>query len=215
MKNAIVQIYVDLKKYENSDILPSFDSISEISIKLAKRYAEKVNADYFLLTEPKINFIHPTYERFTLFEDPFWTDTYNNVLYLDCDVFIYNTAPNIFQQYPDNTKFKVCTHWDEYRFGDTSAKFNAGVFMLNKSSKDIMLPHLKYRIDPPYKSHDNDALIDCVEKSNVPVEKMDVMFNAKNYEHAHFCHSWGGTKRKWPDSPHILKAKQEADDAVN
>lgn len=215
MKNAIVQIYVDLNRYDQSNILPSFDDISTVSIKLAKKYAEKVNADYFLITEPKINFIHPTYERFVLFEEAFWTEQYNNILYLDCDVFCYNSSPNIFEMYPDNKTFKVCTHWDTYRFGDTSAKFNAGVFMINKSSRDHMLPFLNYRIDPPFKHHDNDALIKCVEDSKVPLEKMDVMFNAKNYADAHFCHSWGSTKRKWPDSEHIVKAKLEARNDIN
>jgi lipopolysaccharide biosynthesis glycosyltransferase len=215
MKNAIVQIYIDLDRYEKSNLLPKFDDISNISISLAKRYAEKINCDHILITEPTINFIHPTYERFTLFEDEHWTNTYDNVLYLDSDVFIYNDAPNIFEMYPNTDKFKVCTHWDEYRFGNTDAKFNAGVFMLNKKSKDIMLPFLKYKMDPPFKHHDNDALIECVENSNVPVEKMNVMFNAKNYEHAWFCHSWGSTKRKWPDSEHILRARRELENVDN
>ncbi len=86
MKNLIVQIYVDTKKYENPNLLPSFDELSTTSFILAKHYAEEVGADYLLLTDVYINHIHPTYERFRLFEESKWTDEYDQVLYLDSDV---------------------------------------------------------------------------------------------------------------------------------
>jgi len=223
--NAIVQIYIDLNRYGNVNLLPKFDDISNVSIQLTKRYAKKVGADYFLITEPTINFLHPTYERFTLFEDPKWTETYKNVLYLDSDIFIYNNAPNIFEMYPNTSKFKICTHWDEFRikrkYGDLSKSpkqpvgFNAGVFMLNKVSRDIMLPFLDYRKNPPFAQHDNDALVQCVSASGVNVEKMNVMFNAKNYPEAWFCHSWGSAKHKFPDLEHILKARRELNNDLN
>lgn len=223
--NVIVQIYVSLDKYGATNLLPKFDDISNVSIQLAKRYAKKINAEYVLITEPKINFIHPTYERFTLFEDPYWTNNFENVLYLDSDVFIYADAPDIFSMYPTTDKFKICTHWDEFRikrkYGDLEkspkkpAAFNAGVFMLNKKSRDIMLPFLDYKKDPPYPQHDNDALVNCVIKSNVPVEKMNVMFNAKNYPDAWFCHSWGSAKHKFPNLEHIAKARRELNNDNN
>jgi hypothetical protein len=81
MKNIIVQIYISLDKSSGTaPILPAFDELSEVSISLAKKYCNKIGAEHVLITEPFINFIHPTYERFRLFEDPYWTNNYDNVL---------------------------------------------------------------------------------------------------------------------------------------
>ena len=209
MKNLIVQIYVDTKKYENPNLLPSFDNLSETSFTLARQYAKKTNSSYLLLTDAYINHIHPTYERFRLFEDPYWTDNYDNVLYIDSDVFIFNDAPNIFDLYSDNTTFKVCQHYQEFLRGGPPQGFNAGVFMLNKISRDIMLPYLNYRVDPPFPAHDNTALVNCVNESGVAVTVMDARFNAKNATDCYFSHTWGSGKRKKPNMECILKAKAQ------
>ncbi len=211
MKTAIVQIYVSLNHYSSPGIIPSFDELSQTSFSLVKRYAKKYNADYHLLTDPYINYLHPTYERFRLFEEAHWTENYDQILYLDSDVFVYDDSPNIFEIYTSSSTFKVCTHWNTYKYGVKNLGFNAGVFMLNKSSRDKMLPFLNYKLETPPKSHDNDILIDCMEKSNVEVEYMDARFNAKNEGNGtFFCHVWGSGKRKKPDMPCILKAIKEA-----
>lgn len=210
MKNLIVQIYVDTKKYDNPNLLPSFDELSKISFTLAKNYAKKIGVDYVLITDPYINYIHPTYERFRLFEESSWTDEYDNVLYLDSDVFIFQDSPDIFEMYPDLDKFKVCTHWDvvRYRIADDGG-FNAGVFMLNRYSRNQMLPYLKYRLDVPLKSHDNAVLVHCVKSSEVKIQYMDAKFNAKN-DGPWFCHVWGSGKRKKPNMRCITIAKEQA-----
>jgi len=210
MKNLIVQIYVDTKKYENPNLLPSFDELSTTSFTLAKHYAEEIGADYLLLTDAYINHIHPTYERFRLFEESKWTDEYDQVLYLDSDVFIYQGSPNIFEMYPGTDEFKVCTHWSNYRYGVEEKSFNAGVFMMNKYSRNTMLPHLNYKLPVAPVGHDNAVLADCVEKSKVNLKFMDPKFNAKNSEIGFFCHAWGSGKRQSPLLPCIEKAVQEA-----
>ena len=45
MKNLIVQIYVDTKKYENPNLLPSFDELSTTSFELANHYANKIGSN--------------------------------------------------------------------------------------------------------------------------------------------------------------------------
>ena len=182
MKNLIVQIYVDTKKYENPNLLPSFDELSTTSFTLAKHYAEEVGADYLLLTDVYINHIHPTYERFRLFEESKWTDEYD----------------------------QVCTHWSNYRYGVEEKSFNAGVFMMNKYSRNTMLPHLNYKLPVAPVGHDNAVLADCVQKSKVNLKFMDPKFNAKNSEIGFFCHAWGSGKRQSPLLPCIEKAVQEA-----
>lgn len=210
MKNIIVQIYISLDKAsDTAPILPAFDELSKISISLAKKYCNKIKAEHVLITEPFINFIHPTYERFRLFEDPYWTDNYDNILYLDSDVFIFDDAPNIFEYYSNNKTFKVCQHWSEIRYGLVNQGFNAGVFILNKISREIMLPYLNYRVNPPFPSHDNTALVNCVNESGVEVTVMDARFNAKNATDCYFSHTWGNGKRKNPNMECILKAKAQ------
>ena len=217
MKNALVQIYVSLDGYTFPDWIPQSDEISKISILSAKKYAKRIGADHFLLTDPYINFLHPTYERFRLFEQIKWTQEYSQVLYLDSDVFCYQQAPNIFEMYSDTDSFKVCQHWSEYKFAHKGMKhgFNAGVFILTDTAKQKMLPYLNYRIDPPYKYHDNEALAKCVEQSNVKTTEMSALFNAKNYEDGYFCHVWGGAKRRQPNMPCIEKAKKEIQNINN
>ena len=210
MKNIIVQIYISVDKSSDTAPFTAFDELSEISISLAKKYCDKIGAEYRLITEPFINFIHPTYERLRLFEDPWWTDNYDNVLYLDSDVFIFNDAPNIFDLYSDTTTFKVCQHYQDFLRGGGPREFNAGVFMLNKISRDIMLPYLNYRVSPPLESHDNTALINCVNNSGVDVTIMDARFNAKNATNCYFSHTWGAGKRKNPNMECIIKARAQA-----
>jgi hypothetical protein len=210
MKNIIVQSYISLDKFPKTAVYPAFDELSKISISLAKKYCNKIGVEHVLITEPFINFIHPTYERLRLFEDSYWTDNYNNILYLDSDVFIFDDAPNIFEQYPDNTTFKVCQHWSEIRYGLVDQGFNAGVFMLNKISRDKMLPYLNYRVSPPFEAHDNTALVNCVNDSGVDVTVMDARYNAKNATDCYFCHTWGSGKRKKPNMECILKARAQA-----
>ena len=124
-------------------------------------------------------------------------------------MFIFDDAPNIFEQYSNNTTFKVCQHWSEIRHGLVNQGFNAGVFMLNKISRDKMLPYLNYRVSPLFRSHDNEALANCVNNSGVEVTVMDARFNAKNATDCYFSDTWGSGKRKNPNMECILKAKAQ------
>lgn len=215
MKNLIVQIYVNPEKYKNPTLLPKFDDLSKISFTLVQRYAKKIGVDYLLLTDSFINYIHPTYERFRLFEETKWTNEYDQVLYLDSDIFIYEESPDIFKMYPSLNTFKACVHWSFIRKNKPNlGGFNAGVFMLNKSSRDQMLPHLRYRFETPLSHHDNSALVNCVEDSGVNLEYMDGRFNAKNTG-PWFCHAWGSGKRNNPNMECILLAQSQAEKNVN
>lgn len=68
-KNLIVQFFVPAKQYKD----PTYNQIgvndelfkySKISV---EAYAKRIGCDYKLVTEAKINFIHPTFERMDLF----------------------------------------------------------------------------------------------------------------------------------------------------
>ena len=99
MKNLIVQISINKKGWEEEHRLDSqSDEVLRLSHILVKHYAKINNVEYKLITEPKVNFKHPTWERFQLF-DNYWTEEYEHVLYLDTDVFTWPTSPNIFNYF--------------------------------------------------------------------------------------------------------------------
>ena len=131
MKNLIVQIFMDKKGWEEENRLDAqSEQVLFLSNVLVKHYAKKINSDYKLITKPIINFKHPTWERFQLFDDQ-WINNYDNILYLDTDVFTWPEAPNIFELL-DNTAFNIVKHCNNKTYNG-HRMFNAGVFAINKS----------------------------------------------------------------------------------
>lgn len=215
MKNCIVQFHIDSNRYEKPDYndLGVNAKLFEISVKSVKAYAKKINVAYEMISEPRINYIHPTFERFDLFENPAWFERYDNILYLDTDLVVWPDAPDIFSQYPDTTKFKVAedriamkrtASWHENKVKDQrlnefdgntlqNNRFNAGVFMLNKQSASQMAPYCKYR---ELDMDDNCVLIYAMLKSGVQVEKMHWKYNKKNGTDCYFGHAYGQEKFK-------------------
>ena len=140
MKNLIVQVFIDKKGWEHEHRLNAqSDEVLYLSTSLVKNYAKINNADYKLITKPKINFKHPTWERFQFFEDN-WTKNYANILYLDTDVFTWPSSPNIFK-YLKSDCFNVVDHYYKKRFNNLPM-FNAGVFAVNKTSARIMKSYI-------------------------------------------------------------------------
>ena len=103
-KNLVVQFFVPSSKYKD----PTYNQIG-VNEELYKypttsveQYAKNIGADYKLVTKAKINHVHPTFERFDLFFNHKWWETYEHILYLDTDVIVWPSAPNIFKTYPSN-----------------------------------------------------------------------------------------------------------------
>lgn len=225
MKNCVVQFHIPAERFSN----PSYNNIGvneqlmKYSLYSVEQYANRVGADYRLIQQKKINWIHPTFERFDLFFNNEWYDNYDNILYLDTDLIVWPDAPDIFEMYPNNKSFKVCTDRIAQRLipaehekkvkgsaldcfdGNTLRynRFNAGVFMVNRESADCMKKYLDYKnID----LDDNQLLIYAMLKSSVAVEKMDWRFNKKNGTGSWFGHAYGQQKFK-PDYPLLKKAE--------
>jgi len=222
MKNCVVQFYMELEKFPN----PNFAGIKinkellEYSKISAKKYAEKYNHDYILITEPKIKHVHPTFERFDLFLNNTWWDRYSQILYLDTDIICWPDAPNIFEMYRDAETFKVCedrvalsksVNWHKENLQDDILKkytanvlrtrrFNAGVFLLNKNSAEAIKPFLNYKDN---NDNDNALLIHAMLASGVDTEYMDWRFNKKNGENCWFGHAYG--QKKYQENFNMLK----------
>jgi lipopolysaccharide biosynthesis glycosyltransferase len=214
-RNLVVQFFVSVEEYED----PTYNQIgvnkelyrySTISV---EQYAKKIGADYKLMTEPVINWIHPTFERFDLFFNDTWWQQYDNILYLDTDVIVWPVAPDVFKEYPSTMSFKPVydriarknsLSYHKQRAKDTclekfepsilqKKRFNAGVFMLNKTCVKIMKKFLDYK---NLNGDDNEQLIYAMLESNVDVDQMDWRYNKKNGTECYFGHASGQQKFK-------------------
>jgi len=205
MKKCIVQYWIPADKYSQPDYnkLLRNQPLHEISSRSFKKYCAKYNIDYIEINEPKINWIHPTFERFDLWLDEEWWQKYDQILYADSDIFAMPWAPDIFEMYPDNDTFKYChfskienaetqEHFDTFYHGllkkecsleDVRKKgFQPGLFILTKKSRDVMRPWIE-KFKEIGNAHDGEILNWANIKSNVKITKMDEWFNYKN---AHF-----------------------------
>ena len=194
MKTAIVQYYINPALYTDptyNNLLSNVDSLAGISCRSFQSYAEKYGADFHYITQPKLGYRHPTYERFDLWLDPDWWDRYDQILYVDSDVFAIPGAPNIFDQYPDLNTFKVCESaaWQNGRkelkgvLATISLEeqmmygFQTGVFVLNRKVVEQMRPWIAQYQD--IDGHDAHILIWSTVQSQVNIQRMDERFNNK------------------------------------
>jgi hypothetical protein len=226
MKNLVIQYYIDIRKYSQ----PGFNNLKpspmeEYSRHSFKLYCEKFGLEYLRISEPKLGFKHPTWERFDLWVDRSWWDKYDQIMYVDSDVIALPHAPNIFENYQDiDDRLKTCYYpkfrdagaigakhnqrvnplADKYTGEQISQRFvQPGVMILNKQSTQYMLPWVeKYKDVTDDRIDDGMFLNSCIVDSDVPLLDMDRKFNHKNngekfnYDNVYFLHCAGGKKHK-------------------
>ena len=225
MKNLIIQYYIDVNKYSDptyNNLTPSpLESYSSHSFKI---YCQKFGHDYVKISEPKINFQHPTWERFDLWTDRAWWDKYDQIMYVDSDVIALPWAPDIFSvnnnanafKSPWYHKFRNMDKKNEEKYlekfnflrdlpkGSISSKFiQPGVFIVTKNCTKQMLPFVeKYKDITDKDVNDGIFLNYCIAKSGVTTVDLDRKFNHKNngqrmdYKTIYFLHAAGGKKHK-------------------
>ena len=216
MKTAIVQYYINPAHYSDpnfNNLLSDMEPLADISQRSFRSYAERCGADFHHITQPKLGYRHPTYERFDLWLDSSWWDRYEQILYVDSDVFAMPGAPNIFDQYPDLDTFKVTDAPGMVQNGDKKVLqgiladasieqrkmygFQTGVFVLTRHSAEIMRPWIaQYQtID----DHDGHILVWSAMQSRVPIQRMDERYNNKRAYYTgrppvYFFHAQGHKK---------------------
>ena len=213
MKSCVVQFYMSPEGFPSPDFvnIKVNEELLYYSKLSSSMYAKRCGADYVLVDQPRINHVHPTFERFDLFFNPEWWEKYDQILYLDTDVVCWPNSPNIFEMYPNRKTFKVCedrtarnksARWHRQQETNTllaqfdadtlrNKRFNAGVFMLNHHSASILAPHLKFKEHP---DDDNRILIHAMLASGAETEYMDWRFNKKNGVTSWFGHGYGQQK---------------------
>ena len=111
MKKCIVQYWIPSSEYSEpryNNLLQANEqkSLVKLSTKSFKKYADKYGHDFKRIDTKKIDFRHPTFERFDLWLDDSWWKEYDEIMYVDCDVFAMPDAPDIFQNYKSLDTFK-------------------------------------------------------------------------------------------------------------
>ena len=229
MNNLIIQYYIDINKYSQ----PEFNGIGPTDVEKYseysfKKYCSKYGHDFLRVTEPNFGYMHPTWERFDLWFNKKWLDKYDQILYVDTDVFALDHAPDIFAKYNDLDTFKS-PEYKKYRrnspatirskFNNTILKdcdpkkvsdifFQTGVWMVNKHIRDKMMPWVeRYK---EFKCDDGQFLNWAVIESGVKYQDMDARFNFKNNglklsfnpKNIWFLHVAGGKKYKAGNKVH-------------
>lgn len=98
MRNLVVQVDIPGKVTDNV-MHGYFNKLYDTSKTEFAKYAKNIGADYLCIHCKRYS-LHPTYERFQIFEEEF--DQYDNILYLDCDIIPASNAKNIFEEYKEN-----------------------------------------------------------------------------------------------------------------
>jgi hypothetical protein len=191
---AIVQIDIPLSKYQVQDKespVPAMeDYVSKYSKKAVAGYAAKYGHEHIIMTEPVVKYNHPVWERLDFWFNSEWLDKYEEVLYLDTDVFPLPTAPDIFAQSDNDVAYKRIPYWKadkpltrghcfaEYPERAKEVIFNAGVILINKALVDATLETVKDYKNPKFP--DDSVLLNyAIMKSNLPIENIDKRFNVK------------------------------------
>ena len=222
MKKCIVQYWIPSSEYSEpryNNLLQANEqkSLVKLSTKSFKKYADKYGHDFKRIDKKKINFRHPTFERFDLWLDDSWWKEYDEIMYVDCDVFAMPDAPDIFQNYKSLDTFKVCDHpafqmatkpeqinhiyhglLKKCKLDDVKYYgFQPGVFILTKPARDIMRPYIeKFK---ELDDHDGNILIWACIQSKVTLTRMSQYYNykkshCKGHPQSYFFHAAGHKK---------------------
>lgn len=219
---AIVQIDIPLSKYQVQDKespVPAMeDYVSKYSKKAVAGYAAKYGHEHIIMTEPVIKYNHPVWERLDFWFNKSWFDRYDEILYVDTDVYPLPDAPDIFKECDRLNVFKRIFYQKaesqmptDRCFNDVLDRykeifFNTGVILLSKNIVEKTLPTIKeYRSD---KFRDDGVLINyAVMKSDLEIVQLDRRYNVKLLP-AHlnqkklnvfFFHAMGLLKKKHPE----------------
>ncbi|MHA1368403.1 MAG: glycosyltransferase [Promethearchaeota archaeon] len=168
-----------------------------------ERYGKKVNADFIIFNEIKINFKGPRnfnpilFEKYQVYDV---LESYDRVLYLDTDILITPHAPDVFELVPYDKIGGVYedfgTEKDDRRriikevqehLGDVGWKegfINSGVFLVSKIHQSIFKMYEKYGFyDGEYEQTNTNWYI---HKAGHEIMNLDYRFNFMGIMRIHY-----------------------------
>lgn len=215
MRNAIVQFNIDpglyLTNSKKTLINKTNEYIFDYSKKSLNLYCNKYGIDYIIITEPRVNYEHPTWERLDLWFNESWFEKYDNICYMDTDIFIMPWAENIFEQITDNKYFHRIPYWKAnrklnendlfYSLDHERVKqclFQAGVILLSKEIINSTKPIVN-RYREAIFTDDSVLLNYAIISSNIKVKNIKENFNVKltqdlTISNVNFLHAFGRLK---------------------
>lgn len=220
MKKLVLQVQIKDEKAEAEDISKAsiFSYVKDIyntSKELAEKYAKRCGADYYAISElnewEPIAGWHPTYQKLKLYD----LLQYDQILYIDSDYIIKESAPDIFEQYGPISA--VCLEQFAAENADKigiphDKYFNAGMLYLNK--KDIiatktplleMLSIGEASANQKFKYLDQCLLNKLFFETSIELTYLDGdLWNPYLYAFGEYAdHYAGDGKRKWDPSRYL------------
>lgn len=161
MKNLILQVHVPTPVKEGS--FPRTFTYNEDlylqSIESVRQYSKRLGVDYKLIEESR--FPHPAFDRFQLFHQD--NSQYDQVLYVDCDMMLHESTPNLFEWTKDRPEWFFAT--PDTIAGDDDY-FNSGFFVIKRPLIEELRPLIddavERHVDSPWK--DQDAFNEILPK---------------------------------------------------
>lgn len=169
-----------------------------VGLNSALEYSKKIGADFYVISEPRLKYRFPHFEKLQLLG--LFDDGYDRVLYLDGDTIITPDARDIFEEYPDETKFYAYDEnshpdldcmdrdsdvkalpkdfeWEKNEQGKYKY-FNAGVMLFSKQHR-FCFSGIEDLPDVPemWKYAEQTALNYLIAKNGIEWEAIDYSFN--------------------------------------
>jgi lipopolysaccharide biosynthesis glycosyltransferase len=191
----------------------NFTPMTEITFHFQRLFAQRHGADFIVMQDRKFNHVNICYEKFRIGD---FLNNYDRVLYLDGDVLVHPSAPDIFALVPE-THFAAMDEaahikfWNEGRIRQqfepygwvgpwNGIHFNAGVMLLGRSHRKLF--HNIVITDVPY--WDQPYFNVSVFREGIPYFGLDPEWNYMMYhsykvkddlrKRAWFRHFSGGTR---------------------
>lgn len=164
MKKLILQVSVPSENINQKklDIFSYIQDMYETSNRMAKKYAKKVDADYYIVTKNDDWGLgknkHPAYQKLKFYD----FIEYDAVCYIDSDYIIKDNAPNVFKLFKDNfCAVKQNESGKRYRkeLGIPEKYFpNTGFMYYPKHFIENTKPYIYEYIKEDYPLHDQGLL---------------------------------------------------------
>jgi hypothetical protein len=139
--------------------------LGEVSQPTMRSYAEKLGADFIVISSRVYKNLKPQYEKFQLRKH---LDEYRRIFYIDADAVIRSDTPNIFDMVPEGRLGAVVEKVD----GQPAPYINSGVMVIDQAHKFIF--------DPPFIEglwYDQAHINSAIQKNPAIVFGLPVEFN--------------------------------------
>lgn len=193
-----------------SDDMPWLEECYSVCHDTITRYARRIGADFFALTQRRLESLSP-FPHVEKFNVKDWLDAYDQVLFIDSDVFIKPAAADIFAACPDRDAIAILDQVDHLDgFPDVRewhdqchaflrqkrptmprVYFNTGVMMLSSRHRELF--DTSHYFDGP--AWEQEFLITRLFDTGVSIAKLPVEFNTffnyssdEDKRRAHFLH---------------------------